>query len=99
MKLHGAKKQFPCDMCDFCCTNKKTMRLHRRIHGIVKTKSKQNKGQPSSVFVLPTTITTNRAITPPNLVIAPPIVQLEKSPNSLVRIFFINFFNIKFILG
>ncbi|KAI1718101.1 transcriptional repressor CTCFL [Ditylenchus destructor] len=40
MKLHGAQKQFPCEHCDFCCTNKKTMRQHRRIHGFHKRQSK-----------------------------------------------------------
>uniref|UniRef100_A0A183BM24 C2H2-type domain-containing protein n=1 Tax=Globodera pallida TaxID=36090 RepID=A0A183BM24_GLOPA len=34
LKLHGSKKEFPCELCDFACTNKKTMRQHRRVHGL-----------------------------------------------------------------
>lgn len=36
LKLHGSRKEFPCELCDFSCTNKKTMRQHRRVHGIIK---------------------------------------------------------------
>lgn len=32
MKLHGSRKQYACDQCDFSCTNKKTMRHHRKLH-------------------------------------------------------------------
>ncbi|KAH7728417.1 Zinc fingerC2H2 type family protein [Aphelenchoides avenae] len=32
MKLHGSRKQYACDQCDFSCTNKKTMRHHKKLH-------------------------------------------------------------------
>ncbi|KAL7070509.1 hypothetical protein ACQ4LE_010168 [Meloidogyne hapla] len=34
LKLHGAENKLKCNLCDFSCTNKKTMRVHRRIHGV-----------------------------------------------------------------
>uniref|UniRef100_A0A915P8N8 C2H2-type domain-containing protein n=1 Tax=Meloidogyne floridensis TaxID=298350 RepID=A0A915P8N8_9BILA len=36
IKLHGSKKVLPCEICDFSCTNKKTMRQHRRVHGLIR---------------------------------------------------------------
>uniref|UniRef100_A0A7E4W4I6 C2H2-type domain-containing protein n=1 Tax=Panagrellus redivivus TaxID=6233 RepID=A0A7E4W4I6_PANRE len=33
LKLHGASKTFDCVECDFSCTNRKTMRQHKRVHG------------------------------------------------------------------
>lgn len=90
MKLHGAKKQFPCDICDFCCTNKKTMRLHRRIHGIIKPKSKQNKLQlNSNTLAIPKNfVPDNKVKIATNVITNSPIVQLQKSPNSRVKFFF-----------
>lgn len=38
MKLHGTNKTHACDLCDFSCTNKKTMRHHKRAHGILFNK-------------------------------------------------------------
>uniref|UniRef100_A0A914C9E0 C2H2-type domain-containing protein n=1 Tax=Acrobeloides nanus TaxID=290746 RepID=A0A914C9E0_9BILA len=38
MKLHGTNKTHACDLCDFSCTNKKTMRHHKRAHGILFSK-------------------------------------------------------------
>ncbi|KAL3089469.1 hypothetical protein niasHT_029180 [Heterodera trifolii] len=40
LKLHGSDKEFPCELCDFSCTNKKTMRQHRRVHGLSRRRSR-----------------------------------------------------------
>nr|CAD2208303.1 unnamed protein product [Meloidogyne enterolobii] len=73
IKLHGSKKVLPCEVCDFSCTNKKTMRQHRRVHGLIRRRrnpplilnansivgSSENSGQ---FHVLDSSIQTNNSI-------------------------------------
>uniref|UniRef100_A0A914I765 C2H2-type domain-containing protein n=1 Tax=Globodera rostochiensis TaxID=31243 RepID=A0A914I765_GLORO len=34
-KLHGGQLPLQCEHCDFSCTNQKTLRFHRRAHGVM----------------------------------------------------------------
>uniref|UniRef100_A0A915D0T3 C2H2-type domain-containing protein n=1 Tax=Ditylenchus dipsaci TaxID=166011 RepID=A0A915D0T3_9BILA len=81
MKLHGAQKQFPCEHCDFCCTNKKTMRQHRRIHGIHKKQG----GRASPLKGVKGGLVNSFSLTlspPPNLTTTSNVV---KSPTTLAE--------------
>nr|CAD2145150.1 unnamed protein product [Meloidogyne enterolobii] len=51
IKLHGSKKVLPCEICDFSCTNKKTMRQHRRVHGLIR-----RRGNPALILNANTTV-------------------------------------------
>uniref|UniRef100_A0A1I8A1U5 C2H2-type domain-containing protein n=1 Tax=Steinernema glaseri TaxID=37863 RepID=A0A1I8A1U5_9BILA len=40
VRLHGKGREFACDLCDFSCTNMKTLRIHRQVHGPMSLQAK-----------------------------------------------------------
>ncbi|KAK0427826.1 hypothetical protein QR680_010443 [Steinernema hermaphroditum] len=40
VRLHGKGREFACDQCDFSCTNMKTLRGHRQVHGPMSLQAK-----------------------------------------------------------